>query len=116
MARHLAAGAYDTTNGFVMAGGIEDIQSADRTSDGSSIGTFTPLPVGIDRHCLVALDNGGDLFMTGGYSTQTGGYSNKAYILRSSSSTWVEQPDMPTPREGKKRNASSKQEIFCTEF
>ena len=84
-----------------MSGGIEDIQSADRTSDGSSIGAFTPLPVGIDRHCLVSLDNGGDLFMTGGYSFQTGGYSNKAYILRSTSSSWEEQPDMPTAREGK---------------
>ena len=96
--RDLGAGTYDSTHGFVMSGGIEDIASADRTSDGSSIAAFTPLPIGIDRHCLVGLDNGGDIFMAGGYSTETGGYSDRTYIL--SSSTWDRQPDMPTPREG----------------
>ena len=98
--RDLGAGTYDSTHGFVMSGGIEDIASADRTADGSSIEAFTPLPIGIDRHCLVGLDNGGDIFMTGGYSTETGGYSDWTYIFSGSASTWDRQPDMPTPREG----------------
>ena len=101
--RDLGAGTYDSTHGFVMSGGIQDIASADKTTDGSSFETFTPMPIGIDRHCLVALDNGGDIFMTGGYSTETGGYSDRAYIFRSNSSTWEIQPNnMPTAREGKK--------------
>ena len=99
--RDLGAGTYDSTQGFVMSGGIEDIESADKTTDGSSFDTFTPLPIGIDRHCLVALDNGGDIFMTGGYSHEVGGYSDRAYVFRSNSTTWERQPDMPTAREGK---------------
>ena len=98
--RDLGAGTHDSTHGFVMSGGIEDIESADKTTDGSSFESFTPLPIGNDRHCLVGLDNGGDIFMTGGYSTETGGYSSRTYIFRSMSSTWESQPDMPTAREG----------------
>ena len=98
--RDLGAGTYDSTHGFVMSGGIEDIASADKTSDGSSFDSFAPLPVGIDRHCLVGLDNGGDVFMTGGYSTETGGYSDRTWIFRSGSSTCESHPEMPTAREG----------------
>ena len=99
--RDLGAGTHDSTHGFVMSGGIEDIASVDKTLDGSSLDPLPPMPVGIDRHCLVALDNGGDVFMTGGYSFEVGGYSDRAYICRSSSSTWESQPNMPTKREGK---------------
>ena len=99
--RDLGAGTYDSTHGFVMSGGVEDIASADKTTDGSSFEPFTPMPIGIDRHCLVALENGGDIFMTGGYSYEvSGSYSDRTYIFRSNSSTWESQPDMPTAREG----------------
>ena len=91
--RDLGAGTYDSTHGFVMSGGDRGIASADKTTDGSSFEPFTPLPIGIDRHCLVGLDNGGDLFMSGGYSS--GGDSNRTYIFRSISSTWESQPDTP---------------------
>ena len=63
--RDLGAGAYDGKHGFVMSGGVENINSVDRTLDGSAIASLTPLPLGVQAHCLVSLGNGGDLFMAG---------------------------------------------------
>ena len=100
------AGTYDSTLGFVMSGGYngtDNSASFEATLDGSSFSTLTPMPIETSMHCLVALDNGGDIFMTGGYSYQTGG-SYRTYIYRnreSDSSSWERQPDMPRANYGK---------------
>ena len=63
--RDLGAGAYDEKHGFVMSGGVQTLNSVDRTLDGSAIASLAPLPSGVQAHCLVSLDNGGDIFMAG---------------------------------------------------
>ena len=95
------AGTYDSTLGFAMSGGYNSA-SFEATLDGSSFSTLAPMPIETFMHCLVALDNGGDIFMTGGYSYQ--GPSNRTYIYRNregESSFWERQPDMPTTNYGK---------------
>ena len=103
------SGAYDSTHGLVMSGGANltkylanetcMVSSVETTLDGISFSNFTPMPLDIMGHCLVALDNGGDIFMTGGQSNF--GASNMAYIYRGragGSSSWERQPNMPTAK------------------
>ena len=41
--------------------------------DGVNFEQFSaPLPEGVMQHCLVSLDNGGDLFVTGGHNGEVG--------------------------------------------
>ena len=62
--------AWDDQHGLVMSGGQDDnfkpLSHVETTSDGVNFDHFTPLPAAVMNHCLVALDNGGDLFVTGG--------------------------------------------------
>ena len=102
----LGSGTYDSTLGFVISGGANETgfsSSFEATLDGSSFTTLNPMPIKTYMHCLVSLDNGGDIFMAGGYSNQAGGPSNRTYVYRnrdSGSSVWERQQDMPAPNLG----------------
>ena len=62
--------AWDDLHGFVMSGGQDEdlapLSHVETTSDGVNFGHFTPLPQSVMNQCLVSLNNGGDLFVTGG--------------------------------------------------
>ena len=106
----LGSGTYDSTLGFVISGGANEkgfSSSFEATLDGSSFTTLKPMPIQTHAHCLVALDNGGDIFMAGGYKVlwnQTyPEFSNRTYVYRnraSGSSVWERQQDMPIPSLG----------------
>ena len=74
-ARSYGGYAWDNLHGLVMSGGgdsddhddLEPLAHVETTSDGVTFEQFPPLPAGIMQHCLVSLDNGGDLFVTGGH-------------------------------------------------
>ena len=109
----LGSGTYDSTLGFVISGGANRTafsSSFEATLDGISFTTLNPMPIQSLGHCLVALDNGGDIFMAGGYSNQAGGPSNRTYVYRnrdSGSSVWERQQDMPAPIYGKLFNGTT---------
>ena len=109
----LGSGTYDSTLGFVISGGANETgfsSSFEATLDGSSFTTLNPMPIKTYMHCLVSLDNGGDIFMAGGYSNQVGGPSNRTYVYRnrdSGSSVWERQQDMPAPIYGKLFNGTT---------
>ena len=110
------AGAYDPQHGFVMTGGIDDywlrpinvqeriwyrqnLNSAEKTTDGVEFANFERLPLGLSRHCLVSLRNGGDMFVTGGQDSQ--GMSNRrTLIFLQSSGNWNDVKEMKAEKKG----------------
>ena len=106
------AGTHDLTHGMVMSGGGNEtayhlnetwlVSNVETTLDGASFSTLTPMPLKIVGHCLVALDNGGEIFMAGGLSFKTDGPSKRTYIYRGrAGGRWRRQPNMPTARQSK---------------
>ena len=104
----LGSGTYDSTLGFVISGGANETgfsSSFEATLDGSSFTTLNPMPIEAYMHCLVSLDNGGDIFMAGGM-TMFGAQSYEAYIFRTSSSLWERQQNMPTAMSTQGKSAN----------
>ena len=108
-ARHRAAGAHHPQLGFLVSGGSggSDLKSTTEIStDGRTFSAYTPLPIRLYRHCLVALDrDDGEFFLAGGYTgpwTPAYPSSRRAFIHRRSQ--WDEVGPMPTARGGKKSN------------
>ena len=62
-----------------------------------SFAPFPALPYGVHHHCLLSLDNGGDLLFVGGFSV---GRSKEAYKFLVANYTWNRVADMPTPSFG----------------
>ena len=112
--RRWAAGAYTFENGWLISGGNIFQSSVDQTFDGQTFRQFTPLPYGLDGHCLVPLDNAnGDIFLTGG----SGGYSpgtdpllayrsQGTYIYNGRTGRWDYKNSMPTARSSKQISLS----------
>ena len=104
-ARAFAAGAHHPQLGFLVSGGYDGYSSlpsstSEISTDGMTFSTFTPLPIAVYRHCMVALDrDDGEFFLAGG---STGPSSRRAFIHRRSH--WDEVEPMQTGREGKKSN------------
>ena len=121
-ARANAAGAHHPQVGFLVSGGWNGSRSQDPSASGSTLSStevstdgrtfsaYTPLPIGLEGHCMVALDgNDGEFFLAGGL---TGGsspsytvddLSARAFIHRESQ--WDEVEQMPRARSSK--NSSS---------
>ena len=95
---------YDSTHGLVMGG--EDIYELiggrweevphkwQKTHDGITFEDFPPLYNVEGAACLQTLDNGGDIFAAGIGSPRVTSTRGAAYIFRSNSSTWEQQPDV----------------------
>merc|ERR1712027_22755 len=113
--RELSAGMMHVPLGFMVTGGIEDLQTGEITQNGAKMVTNTRLPIGIDRHCMAG--NNAHWLMLRGYNTgatdfviAVGGYSNRAYIMRCEvgalgsencgNLVWVRMANMKVPREG----------------
>ena len=89
------------------------------TSDGQTFGQLPKMPVGLNYHCAVALDNG-DLFVTGGDTRPlVPGINNNGttFLYHSDTMEWEVLQDMPTPRVGLQcamvHNADGEQEIIA---
>ena len=77
------------------------MSTAEQTRDGRNFSSFTPLPLALNSHCLVSLDNeggSGDLFLTGGWD-RIADESKKSFLYKSGN--WRPVADMPTARSGK---------------
>ena len=103
--RRSATGAFSFENGWIISGGtLNSLKNVDQTFEGEPFSQrypnwFTPLPAGLQGHCLVPLDNAnGDIFLTGGW----GGSSRQrnTYIYNSKTATWDRKSSMPTARSG----------------
>ena len=111
--RSVAAGAHHPSLGFLVSGGCTAtgstrcngtsarLTSSEVSFDGASWGAFTPLPIGLSSHCVVALDsNYGVFFLAGGWDGSN--QLDRAFIH--DNIYWVEVTPMPTARYGKKSN------------
>ena len=103
-AHHAAAHHKDV--GFLITGGKwpENFKSSTEiTRDGVTFEAFTPLPVGLRDHCMVALDGDeeGDFFVGGGDSSVKT-YTKSTYIYKNNQ--WVGVRELPTGRRGKMPN------------
>merc|ERR1711879_93780 len=102
-ARSSAAAAHHEDKGFLITGGFGGSwphhSSTEITRDGVTFEEFTPLPIALYEHCMIALndDEDGDFFVAGGYSST---YSKRAFIHKGGQ--WDEMTEMPTARDGKK--------------
>ena len=82
----------DSTHGWVMSGRNGSHGNLlQKTMDGKSFERLPSLPSRPTK-CLEALDNGGDIFALG--------RPRQAFIYRTSSSSWEQQPDLPSDDEG----------------
>ena len=105
-AREGSAAAHHKDLGFLITGGKSSgdhfKSSTEITKDGVTFEDFTPLPIGLRQHCLVALDGDedGDFFVVGGQ--MSGGYNKRAFTHKGNQ--WVEVEEVPTARRGKKPN------------
>ena len=104
-ARFWSAAAFIPKEGWIItggnAGGGRRLSTAEQTRDGRNFSSFTPLPLALDSHCLVSLDDegvSGDLFLTGGNDSNAD-KSKKSFLYKSGN--WRPVADMPTAREGK---------------
>ena len=104
-ARSSAAGAHHPQLGFLVSGGYNDGSSKSTTeisSDGRTFSAYTPLPIELWGHCMVALDrDDGEFFLAGGWD----GYysSNRAFIHRGGQ--WDQVKWMWASRYRKKSNS-----------
>ena len=113
-ARTKAAGAHHNSLGFVVSGGSVSgsagLSSSELSTEGATWGTYTPLPIGLSSHSMVALDrNDGDFFLAGGEGVD-GLRVDHVFIHRSDN--WVEVTQMPTVRTRKKSNKEAHVEII----
>ena len=109
-ARYKSAGAHHPDIGFVITGGEDRgfLSTTEISRDGITFESYTPLPIGLEGHCMVALEgNDGEFFIGGGYSSS--GYSNRAFIHKGNE--WVEVEQMPTARTSKESNLEVQGEI-----
>ena len=116
-ARRYAAGAHHNSLGFLVSGGSHSgsdrsgsagLSSSELSTEGATWGAYTPLPIELIAHCMVALDgNDGDFFLAGGFD---GSRQDLVFIHRSNN--WVEVPQMPTVRNRKKSNKEAHVEII----
>ena len=65
-AREEGAGVFDPQHGFVLTGGRDNdnnvvTSSSERTDVGVTFFAFPALPFPVYGHCIVSLNNGGDL-------------------------------------------------------
>merc|ERR1711879_325082 len=98
--RELHAAAHHKDLGFLITGGKHPESyktSTEITRDGVTFEAFTPLPIGLRSHCMVALDGDeeGDFFVGGGHSSGQQ-YDKRAYIYKINQ--WVEVEELPTGR------------------
>ena len=89
------------------------------TRDGETFVDLAPMPIGLSKHCMVALD-GDDMFVTGGSKRdETGSQSGseKSYLYHSDTMEWEELPGLPTPRAylmcGMVHNTNGDQEVIA---
>ena len=57
--RHRTAGARHESLGFLVSGGWDGstrLSSSELSTDGATWSAYTPLPIGLDLHCMVSLD------------------------------------------------------------
>ena len=100
--RAYAAAAHHEDKGFIITGGVNGngwLSSTEITKDGVTFELFTPLPIALFSHCIVALNDeeDGDFFVAGGFSSS---YSKRSFIHKGNQ--WNEMTEMPTARAGKK--------------
>ena len=106
----MSAGAHHASLGFLVSGGYHPgslfvapyrLSSTELSTDGAIWGPYTPLPIGLSSHCVVALDsNYGDFFLVGGWDGSN--ERTEAYIHRNGN--WVGVTPMQTARNGKRSN------------
>ena len=69
-ARSFGASTYDEQHGFIVSGGPNNLKGSDTVEaslDGASFNSLgSRLPVSVTGHCLISLNNAGDLFLAGG--------------------------------------------------
>ena len=96
-----ASVAHHPQLGLLVSGGWNgsaDLSSSELSTDGRTFSAFTPLPIALSSHCVVALDgDDGEFFLAGGYSFD---YNRRSFIHRGN--RWDEVAPMPTTRYGKK--------------
>ena len=97
--RFKAGAAHHHVLGFLVSGGAPGLQrTTEVTKDGITFEAFTPLPIGVQAPCAVALGgDDGDFFVGGGYDGSP--HSKRAFIHRGNQ--WVEMQEMPTARHSK---------------
>ena len=110
--RYGSGATFDTVHGFVLTGGYGDdhidiravyvdygrLDTAEHTFNGETFESFAAIPIKVYYHCLVSLENGGDLFQTGGWIKE--GLTKDTYIYRQNSGRWEAVANMFTKRRG----------------
>ena len=95
--------AWDHIHGFIMSGGqgMDDddkpLAHVETTSDGVTFNHFASLPVGLSHHCLVSLNNAGDLFLSGGHDGED--HLGNTYMFLNNKGSWDPVEAMPTARD-----------------
>ena len=87
------------------------------TGDGETFADLPPMPVALERHCIVALD-GNNLFVTGGrIPLSPFGYSNMSYLYHSDTKEWEELPGLLRTRQShacaRVRNSNGDEEVVA---
>ena len=106
--RRAGAAAFDPIWGMVVTGGDEGLGSSplyttERTNDANRFQEFTNLPYGVVNHCLVSLQNWGEMLLiggSGGTHTNDGNQFRSVLKYHPGDHRWYPVADMPTPREG----------------
>ena len=103
-ARAQGAAAHHKDLGFLVTGGKSNGDpfktSTEITQDGVTFQPFTSLPIGVQSHCMVALDGDEEEdFFIGGGDTSAGKYSKKAFIHKNNQ--WMDVNELPTGSRGK---------------
>ena len=120
--RRYSAAAHHEKKGFIITGGYDGsrrLASTEITKDGVTFEHFSPLPIALQGHCVVALNedddgDGGDFFVAGGASNS--GNSKRAFIHKISH-WWVDVAEMSLGRRGKKPSLEIENEfIYLNHF
>ena len=111
--REKHAAAHHKNLGFLITGGKstdEFKSSTEITQDGVTFQPFTSLPIGVQSHCMVALDGDEEEdFFIGGGDTSAGKYSKKAFIYKNNQ--WINVTELPTGSRGKYPNVDLGDEL-----
>ena len=100
-----AAAAHHEDKGFLITGGVgigwNHLSSTEITKDGVTFEDFTPLPIALNEHCMVALndEDAGDFFVASG-AEPVAGTSKRAFIHKGNQRN--EMTEMANDRIGKK--------------